>query len=233
MSRETRQLSFADESNSRSGESLHASSAARKWELAGSSANLHLDELQTPNQDFIGSVVSFDQLPPGRPARRPATPEAKRREHLRLFKEYIACCRGPEGLSDSSPDHSSGSAARVSLRAEDDDYAAAASGTEYGSFLRPYRRSTGPRNTSSLSRPQRGSAAGGAGLAGSAGCRAASPASDCSHDVPFPRADANRPRSETTLSLQSAAGSESNLDEAKVYRSQVATALKAGRSVWL
>ena len=206
------------------------------WNPATCSSSLHLDDLQSPHQEFAQSAISFDQIPSGRAARRSAPPETKRREHVRLFKEYIACCRGPDGRSESSPDPSIG----ASICDEDDDECfgrALTASTEYGSFLRPHNRRHGSRSTACrvpFTAATAAAAAAACSNGDSAQSRrggAASPASDCSHDSPIPR-DGARSRPAALLG-SSPSGSESAVEESKVYRSQVATALKAGRTVWL
>jgi hypothetical protein len=220
--------------------SAASSFSIKKWAASADSSSLHLDDIQNPGQDIIAqSAVAFDQIPAGRATQRSPPLDVKRREHVRLFKEYIACCKGPQGRADSSPDLSTG----ASICDEDPADSCAeghSAGTEYGSFLRPNRRAGFQARTM----PRGGKGAGGRDPSPQLGVGGAA-----SPDQPVVRpgilrssthlrAASGSSGSPSTCqcspsSAPGSTGSQPSPDEARVYRSQVATALKQGRSVWL
>lgn len=210
--------------------SAASSSAIKTWAAGANSSSLHLDDIQTPSQDIAQSTVAFDEIPAGRASQRSPPLDVKRREHVRLFKEYIACCKGPEGRTDSSPDLSTG----ASICDDDPGDSCGeghSAGTEYGSFLRPHRRQARKIHR------------GGKGAGGrdpSPQLCAASPEQPTRPGIlrvpAHLRAASGSPSACQGGSPSSASGSTASQpspDEARVYRSQVATALKQGRSVWL
>jgi hypothetical protein len=148
-----------------------------------------------------------------------AVKEANQREHLRLLNEYLASCKGSNCDARIRP-----LSLYFAQMAYDDGKTGPSHAKEFFSFLPPnrsgesrYRKASAPSSIAGLCHRGRDAPA----SSSRAPARTRSP----------PRASPERPRHQphggATLASPTAR------DEGSVYRSQVATALNAGRSVWL
>ena len=193
----------------------------------------------------------LDEITPGIGCKRGCQTESKRQEQLRLFKEYIECCQ----ISLSHKEHSTlhnHSFSNLSMCDEDLctqrlDRSESATAAEYGSFL--------PKTTiATRSRSSPAATVATSGLLQYTGRdtpAGSSPPSPPNERSPPDSADAESrkiptpptPPSSTCNSMSfsprrgAARGTSAALrmdsDEGSVYRSQIASALGAGRLVWL
>jgi hypothetical protein len=85
-------------------------------QTASFSANLHLDDVYPSRQ----RPITFARVSGANRQDTNAMIEAKFQEHIRLFKEYIECCRAPEARFDLSlDDFAEPATARFDLSFED------------------------------------------------------------------------------------------------------------------
>ena len=194
---------------------------------------LHLDDL--PRQDVTDWHITDKRNPESidsLSARRAAVLEAKQQEHIRLFQEYLKCCKrancnsSMEGLA-------------LELDGGWEESKRPTSSKELSSFLPPNRhagcRSRKASTVTVSSIPEHADflVSGGRDAPASAGPAAPPTARElpckgsasCSAPSPSrPAAKSAEPRAEVTARRSM---------EASVYRAQVATALGSGRPVWL
>jgi hypothetical protein len=198
--------------------------------------SLHLDNLSSqPTYEIDGSGAnlrgvecSVDSSNQG------AVLESKQREHQRLFKEYLNCCKGTFFDCSMEPQKSY-------LRVMDnDDFSGGGNPSkELSSFLPPHRsigNSPASRKTSASAAAHSASGlfvAGGRDAPASA--RAAPTKTHKRASICNPAATYcdSPPATVESVAIPSTVPKLPAGKERSMYRSQVATALKAGRAVWL
>mmetsp|Transcript_5876 Transcript_5876/g.12988 ORF Transcript_5876/g.12988 Transcript_5876/m.12988 type:complete len:211 (-) Transcript_5876:107-739(-) len=208
-------------------------------------SSLHLDDLieESFDQEHVSSETNLHDvgLVVGGPTALGV--DCKRKDHIRLFKEYISCCRSASSqlsLGKCCPPLSNVSMCNDNESFERSDSAPT---VEYVSFL---PKSSRPRNQQSPSAAPSGVPAHFSGCDTTASQPTGScPSPDGGKTTPPTSAVKGRSRRASGAATRRApAGAsprtlppplEAPLDEeaGRVFRSQVAAALGAGRAVWL
>jgi hypothetical protein len=190
-----------------------------------SSPGLHLDDIQQEGH----SSLSCQNTLINQSCKEISPIENKRREHARLVKEYIECCKSPDALFDLSLDEF-----------EQEDVRYTSDTREFGSFLRPASASVPACPSyalfgSSLLHSRYGSASrrrdipAAAAARPSAHAKAAFLAPDVSAAMSGAKGDAAAVLGPVASEHQATVDTH----ERNVYCAQVATALRGGRPVWL
>ncbi len=165
--------------------------------------------------------------------------ESKQREHQRLFKEYLKCCKGTYFDSSMEPQNS-----HLGFMDSDDLAGGSNPSKELTSFLPPNRSSgcaPSSRKASASGAAQTSSGlfvAGGRDAPASASTGRAASHKRASISNPAATYCDSQPLAAATVTFSSPALHVAipvlpDAKESSVYRAQVATALKAGRAVWL
>jgi hypothetical protein len=218
----------------------HASRSALGCQAIASS--LHLDDLPegSSNKKHASSGTNLHEIG----AASLASADSKRREQIRLFKEYISCCQSTVSPLSSGGHYSSLS--NLSMCDDNEGFGRSDSTTsmEYGSFL---PKLNGPRNRQS---PPGVAVSGLSALLPQAGrdTPAALPAQSCPSPVSAPQLKKNSSpgekgkgsgasgavmRRNSGRTSQASPALAQDEEACSVFKSQVAAALGAGRAVWL
>jgi hypothetical protein len=175
------------------------------------SSGLHLDDIQQEGQDSLLNSTIIQSF------KETSSNESKRREQVKLVKEYIECCRSPDAHFEFFLGKNEREGAPCDIR-------------ELSSFLRPpcSSLSAHPLHVFSRTTPGNGPASRRGDIPFSAAAKSALP-----NISSFAAAAANVGAISDTAVAPCPAHSMVDTKEGSVYRAQVATALNAGRAVWL
>uniref|UniRef100_A0A7S0QC22 Uncharacterized protein n=1 Tax=Cryptomonas curvata TaxID=233186 RepID=A0A7S0QC22_9CRYP len=189
-----------------------------------SSPGLHLDDIQQEGEDSL-SLQHMSTI--NQNGKEISPIEEKRREHVRLVKEYIECCKSPDALFDLClDDFEQGDALNITDT------------RELCSFLRPASASVPTCPSHALSASSLHS------RNGPASRRRDIPAAAAAHPSAAAKGAVMAPAvgvgmcgatGDAAGVLGLVAGQQATVDtrERSVYCAQVATALRSGRPVWL
>mmetsp|Transcript_50753 Transcript_50753/g.106056 ORF Transcript_50753/g.106056 Transcript_50753/m.106056 type:complete len:217 (-) Transcript_50753:35-685(-) len=204
-------------------------------------SSLHLDNLfsQPPHEIDCSDATHDGQERSILVTNPQAVLESKQREHQRLFKEYLKCCKGTYFDSSMEPHNS-----HLGFMDSDDFVGGANPTKELSSFLPP-NRSSGCAPSCRKASTSAAAAQSASGLF-VAGGRDAPASASTARAATHKRASISNPAATycdsqavtvTSIAISSAAlqaiPALPSAMESSVYRAQVATALKAGRAVWL
>ncbi len=203
-------------------------------------SSLHLDNLcsQLPHEIYSSDANHEGEETSIVVTNPQAALESKQREHQRLFKEYLKCCKGTYFDSSMEPQNS-----HLGFMDSDDFIGGANPSKELSSFLPPNRSSGCAHSSRKASASAAAQSASGLFVAGG---RDAPAAASTARAATHKRASISNPAATycdsqpatimpvpISLPEGQAIPVLPGTRESSVYRAQVATALKAGRSVWL